>query len=90
MVTARREVRIPNPQGMHARPIALMVSTAVKYQAKLFVACEGREVDGRSVLQLMTIAAPQGSVLTIRAEGADAEDQVAAVATVVENGFGEM
>ncbi len=85
----RRDVTIPNPQGMHARPIALMVSTAMKFQSKIFVGCDGREVDGRSVLQLMTICAPQGAVLSIRAEGPDAEQQVAAVAAVVENGFGE-
>jgi phosphocarrier protein HPr len=89
-MTARREVTIPNPQGMHARPIALLVSTAMKYQAKLWIACDGREVDGRSVLQLMTIAAPQGSVLSIRSDGPDADDLVAAVAAVVESGFGEM
>ncbi len=85
-----REVTIPNPQGMHARPIAMMVSAAMKFQSKLVVGCEGREVDGRSVLQLMTISAPKGSVLKIRGDGPDAEAQVDAVAKIVENGFGEM
>lgn len=89
-MTTPREVKIPNPQGMHARPIAMLVATAMKYQAKLWIACDGREVDGRSVLQLMTIAAPQGSILALRAEGPDAEDQLAAVAAVIEGGFGEM
>lgn len=84
------QVTIPNPQGMHARPIALLVATAMKYQSKLWISCEGREVDGRSVLQLMTIAAPQGSVLSLRSDGPDADAQISAVAAVIANGFGEM
>jgi phosphocarrier protein HPr len=86
---ASREVVICNEQGMHARPIAMMVATAVKYESRILIAYDGQEVDGRSVLQLMTISAPKGARLALRSEGPDAEEQIAAVAAVVESGFGE-
>lgn len=88
--TATKDVQIVNEQGMHARPIAMMVSAAQKFRSKLFVSCEGREVDGKSVIQLMMISAPKGATLSLRAEGPDATDLVAAVAAVVSGGFGEM
>lgn len=86
---ARRDVVIPNVQGLHARPIAQLVAAATKYQATLRVRHESAEADGKSVLQMMTLCAGKGAVLQLCAEGKDAEALIAAVAAVVEAGFGE-
>ena len=85
-----RAVRLPNPAGLHARPCHAIASLAQKFQSQLRVACGDVEVDGRSILELMTLCAPCESTLTFRAEGADAEELVRRVTVLVEDGFGEM
>ena len=85
-----RAVRLPNPAGLHARPCHAIASLAQKFQSPLRVACGDLEVDGRSILELMTLCAPCESTLTFRAEGADAEELVRRVTGLVEDGFGEM
>lgn len=89
MPSAVRKVVVPNDQGLHARPISLIAETAASFQAELRIVADGREVDGRSILQLMTLCASKGSELILRAEGPDAEPLVDAVARLVESGFGE-
>lgn len=86
---ASRKVEVVNSQGMHARPIAMIVSAAARFRSRLVVRFEGNEVDGRSVLQLMTLCAPKGSVLELCSEGDDAEAQIDAVAQVIAAGFNE-
>jgi phosphocarrier protein len=85
-----RAVRVPNPAGLHARPCHAIATLAQRFQSRLRVACGDVEVDGRSILELMTLCAPCESTLTFRAEGADAEELVRRVAGLVEDGFGEM
>ncbi|MCY2960299.1 MAG: HPr family phosphocarrier protein [Planctomycetota bacterium] len=85
-----RTVRVPNPAGLHARPCQAIATIVQRHEAALRVACDGLEVDGRSILELMTLCAPCESTLTLRATGADADELVRSVATLVENGFGEM
>lgn len=90
MATSVRTVVIPNPQGLHARPIALIAETAGRFSATLLISVDGLEVDGRSILQLMTLCASMGTELTLSSQGDDADELVAAIAAVVESGFGEM
>jgi phosphocarrier protein HPr len=85
-----QHIRIRNPAGLHARPCHAIVTTARAFQADFFVSCDGLEVNGKSILELMTLCAPCESSLTLRANGSDARELVAAVATLVEAGFGEM
>lgn len=83
-------MRVPNPAGLHARPCQAIVAIVRRHQAELRVACDGVEVDARSILDLMTLCAPCEATLVLRASGADAEALVRDVAALVEAGFGEM
>ena len=85
-----QHVRIKNPAGLHARPCHAIVTAARGFQADLSVSCDGLEVNGKSILELMTLCAPCESSLTLRATGSDARELVAAVAALVDAGFGEM
>ena len=87
---AIQNVRIKNPAGLHARPCHAIVTAARSFQADLSVACDGLEVNGKSILELMTLCAPCESSLTLRANGADAAELVAKIAAIVDDGFGEM
>lgn len=89
MGAAERVVVVPNAQGLHARPIARIAEIARRYRARATIRHEDREVDARSILELMTLCAPRGSRLTIRAEGEDAEALVQELAALVADGFGE-
>ena len=87
---AERSVRIPNAAGLHARPCHAIVTTARGFESDLRVACGEREVNGKSILELMTLSAPCEAVLSFRAHGRDAETLVTALAALVEGGFGEL
>lgn len=84
-----RQVVVPNREGLHARPIAMIAETANRFRAQLVVSLQGREVDGRSVLQLMTLCAGKGTEISLRGDGDDARELVDAVAGLIEGGFGE-
>lgn len=87
------EVVVPNPQGFHARPASAFVKAALKYQCSIHVVKETRpheKVDGKQVIELLLLSAPQGTRLFIHAQGDDAEEAVAALSQLVESGFGEM
>ena len=88
-VEAERSVRIPNHAGLHARPCHAIVTTASGFESDLRVACGDREVNGRSILELMTLCAPCESILSFRARGRDAQARVERLAGLVEAGFGE-
>lgn len=82
-------VRIVNPQGLHARPISQFVKLASSHRASVHVEGPGGAADGGSVLQMMGLAAGQGSELVIRAQGEQASEVLAALSALVEAGFGE-
>ena len=71
-----KEVTVINKLGVHARPAALFVKTAHKFASHITVEKDGEEVNGKSIMGLMMLAAGQGSILIIAAEGADAEAAV--------------
>ena len=84
-----RTVTVVNQLGMHARAAAKFVHLASRYASDVRVARHGREMDGKSIMGILLLAAARGSTITIRADGADEMDAVAALAGLVESGFGE-
>lgn len=89
-VEACRTVRIRNPAGLHARPCHAIVTTARDFESDLRVASGGQEVNGKSILELMTLCAPCESTLSFTARGRDAHALVDRLAALVEAGFDEL
>ena len=87
-MTSRR-VPVVNQLGMHARAAAKFVHLAARYQSHITVSRESREMDGKSIMGLLLLAAALGSVLTISADGADEREAVDALSELVASGFGE-
>jgi phosphocarrier protein len=85
----RREVTIRNRLGLHARAAARFVHTANRFRARVTVSRNGKTMDGKSILGILLLAASQGSSLVVGAEGDDEQEAVAALAELVETGFGE-
>jgi len=84
-----REATIVNLEGLHARPAARIVRLANGFTAEIQLAKDGLEVNGKSIMGVMMLAAEHGSSILIRANGADAEQAVEALAELVASGFGE-
>ena len=83
-------VTIVNPLGLHARAAARFVHTASAFTARIRVARGGRDMDGKSIMGLLLLAAAQGSVITISASGTDEEDALSALCALVGRGFDEV
>ena len=88
-VEHERTVRIRNKFGLHARPAAEFVKLANKFTAEITVRKLDLEVNGKSIMGMMMLAAEYGVEITVRASGDDAEQAVAELAGLVEQGFGE-
>ena len=84
-----RSVTVVNQLGMHARAAAKFVHLAAKYQAQIRVARDSREVDGKSIMGVLLLAAARGTTITISADGSDERDAIEALAALVASGFGE-
>ncbi len=84
-----QSVVVVNQLGMHARAAARFVHLATRYHARLRVAPDAREMDGKSLLGFPLLAAARGSTITISADGADEHDAVRALVALVQAGFGE-
>ena len=84
-----RSVTIANRNGLHARPAAEIVKTAAKFQADITLIRDDLEVNGKSIMGVMMLAAEYGSTLVLRANGTDADAAVRALATLIESKFGE-
>jgi phosphocarrier protein len=84
-----RNVTIANKNGLHARPAAEIVKTAAKFKSDITLVREDLEVNGKSIMGVMMLAAEYGSTLVLRADGPDAEDAVTALAKLIESKFGE-
>jgi phosphocarrier protein HPr len=82
-------VRVVNELGMHARAAAKFVHVATRYEARVRVARDTREMDGKSIMGILLLAAARGSTITISAEGTDESDAVRALVALVQSGFGE-
>jgi len=84
-----RQVRIMNKLGIHARPAAEIVKTAVKFKSSITIVRDDLEVNAKSIMGVMMLAAECGATITLRAEGIDADDALAAIAAVIAAKFGE-
>jgi phosphocarrier protein len=84
-----RTVTIANRNGLHARPAAEIVKTAAKFKSEITLVRDDLEVNGKSIMGVMMLAAEFGSTLLLRADGPDADAAVGAIATLIEGKFGE-
>ena len=91
MSEATREITVTvcNRLGLHTRPAKSFVQRAGEFDSEIRVEKEGLEVNGKSIMGLMSLLAPKGTRLTIRATGSDAEAALATLGRLVEDGFGE-
>jgi phosphocarrier protein HPr len=84
-----REVTIKNRAGLHTRPAATLVKTAAKFQSEFLIEKDGMEINGKSIIGVMTLAAEQGSVLQLKFDGEDEDSACAAITDLFERGFDE-
>ena len=84
-----RTLKIINKLGLHARAAAKVVHVANEYESEIFLGVDGEEVNAKSILGLLTLAATQGTPLILRVEGPDEAEAVAAINTLFEDRFGE-
>jgi phosphocarrier protein len=87
--TIEKEISIVNRLGLHARPAAMFVRIASRFRSEIWVAKEGEEVNGKSIMGLMMLAAGQGSKLRIRCEGPDAKRALAELEELIAARFNE-
>ncbi|MDP6630716.1 MAG: HPr family phosphocarrier protein [Kiritimatiellia bacterium] len=87
--TSTRVFEIRNQYGIHARPAALFVKTAARYDVDVLVEKDGNSVSGKSIMGLMTLEASKGSKLTVSATGLDAEQVLDELQALFETGFDE-
>jgi len=84
-----QEVTIKNRAGMHTRPAATLVKLAAKYKSEFTIFKDGVDINGKSIIGVMTLAAEQGSKLMLQFEGPDESDALAAVVDLFNRGFDE-
>jgi phosphocarrier protein len=85
-----RQVEIVNPLGFHARPAAEFVRLAASFRCDLWLEKDGVEVNAKSIIGVLMLAAEKGSQLMIRAKGDDADDALTALGDLIAGGFEEM
>lgn len=84
-----RTVQIVNKNGLHARPAAEIVKLASKFQSEVTIVKDDLDVNGKSIMGVMMLAAECGSTIQLRADGPDADAALDALEGLVANGFGE-
>ena len=82
-----KEFTIVNPEGLHARPAAKFVKLSNRFQSQIWVRKNDEEVNGKSIMGLMMLAAEKGSVINVTADGEDAETALNSIGELVESGF---
>jgi phosphocarrier protein HPr len=89
MPRLERTFVIVNALGLHARAAAQLVQTANRYRSEIQVEKDGMQVNGKSIMGVLTLAASKGSAIAVSVEGEDEDEAMEALAHVIENGFGE-
>lgn len=84
-----RTVTVTNQAGIHTRPASIIVRMASKFDAEIIIQRGAYEINGKSVIGVMTLAAEQGAELTLRANGPDESEALRALADLFARGFGE-
>ena len=87
-VTITKQITLINKYGMHVRPAGALAKVCQKYMSEVTVDNAGNSVSGKSVLGLMTLEAPVGTVLKITADGDDANLAIAEIEELIANRFG--
>jgi phosphotransferase system HPr (HPr) family protein len=87
--TVERSFLIGSKLGLHARPAAVFVQTANRFEASVEVQKDDLKIDGKSIMGIMTLAAEMGSSITVRVTGKDAAEAMEALAKLIESNFGE-
>ena len=84
-----REVTVRNRAGVHTRPASMIVREAARFASEFFIRKDGYEINGKSIIGVMTLAAEQGSTLDLLFEGTDEAEAADALAALFEGGFNE-
>jgi len=84
-----RQVTVTNKAGIHARPAALLVKMASRFESDVFLTCEGTEVNAKSIMSVMMLAAAIGSIVHIRIEGPDESHAMEAIVQLFDSKFNE-
>ncbi len=82
-----REFTIRNPEGLHARPAAKFVKLSNRFDSSIWVRRDDEEVNGKSIMGLMMLAAEQGAVILVSADGSDAEEALNQIGALIDSGF---
>ncbi len=85
----QKKIEVTNKLGLHARPAAQLVKTAAKFKSNVFIGKDEHEVNGKSIMGVMMLAAEMGSILTITVNGEDEKEAIEALIGLVENKFDE-
>ena len=83
------ETTIKNRAGIHARPSALIAQTAIKFASRIYLEKDGNQINAKSIMGIITLAASFGAKIKIIADGADEQEAVKAIAELFESGFNE-
>ncbi|MFN3594801.1 MAG: HPr family phosphocarrier protein [Thiobacillaceae bacterium] len=84
-----REVQIVNKLGLHARASAKLTQTAARFASDVWLARDGRRVNGKSIMGVMMLAAAKGTTLKLTVDGPDEQEAMAALTTLIADKFGE-
>lgn len=87
MITEK--IKVKNKLGLHARPAAMIVTTATKFKAEFFITKNGMRINGKSIMGVMMLAAEMGAELTLELDGPDEVEALKAIIEVIDTKFGE-
>ncbi|MFQ5604963.1 MAG: HPr family phosphocarrier protein [bacterium] len=85
----QKKIKIKNKLGLHARPAAQLVKVAAKFKSHVFIGKDDHEVNGKSIMGVMMLAAELGSILTLTVDGEDENQAIEALLAVINDKFGE-
>jgi phosphocarrier protein len=83
------EVTVTNKAGVHTRPASMIVRAAARFASDFYIKKDGYEINGKSIIGVMTLAAEQGAVLTLTFDGQDEQEAAESLVRIFEDGFGE-
>ncbi len=84
-----RDFEITNELGLHARAASALANLAGKFNSEIKIVKDGVEVNGKSIMGILMLAAPKGSVITVQAKGEDAREAIDAIGNLIKDRFGE-
>lgn len=90
MVQAEKTVKVINPLGLHARAAAQLVKVTARLKCEVTLACDGQEVNGKSIMGVLTLAASQGTDVTVTCSGPEASQGLDQIVALFAAGFHEM